>query len=64
MHGYPDLAVWTQGGGVYPGYYARVRFNGERYPIDSRPVFEPKLKGKVSGRLLIDSNKPGAPLYP
>jgi hypothetical protein len=49
---------------VYPGYYARVRFNGERYPIDSRPVFEPKLKGKVSGRLLIDSNKPGAPLYP
>ena len=62
-HGWHDLGVWVQGGGVQPGYEARLRFNGKKYP--SNPSVPPaqKLREKVEGTVVIPADTKGAPLW-
>jgi len=31
-HGWHDISVWVQGGGIQPGYEAELRFDGKNYP--------------------------------
>ena len=31
-NGLPDIGVWVRGGGIQPGYEARLRFDGTKYP--------------------------------
>lgn len=38
-HGWRDISVWVQGGGIQPGYAAVLSFNGKRYP--SNPTVDP-----------------------
>lgn len=45
-NGWHDLAVWVQGGGIQPGYFARLSFNGSRYP--SNPSLAPKLSPRLA----------------
>jgi hypothetical protein len=52
-HGHPDLAVEVSGGGIQPGYAARLRFDGKTYPDNpSVPPAEP-MKGEPKGKVLI-----------
>lgn len=62
-NGWHDLGVWVQGGGIQPGYEARLRFNGKKYP--SNPTVPPaqKLGSKVEGREVIAADAKGTPLY-
>jgi hypothetical protein len=52
-HGWRDLIVRVGGGGVIPGYDARLRFDGTTYP--GNPTVPPAqpVKGPVSGELAI-----------
>ena len=63
-NGWHDLGVWVQGGGIQPGYEARLRFNGRKYP--SNPSVPPaqRLRKKVEGRVVVPDNNSGTPLYP
>jgi hypothetical protein len=56
-HGWHDLGVQVAGGGIIPGYEARLRFDGHRYP--SNPSVPPaiRLKGS-SGKVLIKADPP------
>lgn len=61
-NGWQDIAVWVQGGGILPGYEARLRFDGKGYPTN--PSLVPREKGEPSkGRIVIDRSSPATPLY-
>jgi hypothetical protein len=62
--GWHDLGVWVQGGGIQPGYEARLLFNGKEYP--SNPTVPPAqpLAKKVSGKIVVPRSATGEPLYP
>jgi len=61
-NGWRDLVVHVSGGGIIPGYEARLRFDGRSYPSNpSVPPAEP-VKGAVKGTVLIsdaDLDTPG-----
>jgi hypothetical protein len=61
-NGWRDLVVHVSGGGILPGYDARLRFDGRSYPGNpSVPPAEP-VKGAVKGAVLIsdaDLDTPG-----
>jgi len=60
-NGHPDIGVEVRGGGIIPGYQARLRFDGSRYPDNSSaPPAEP-MKGKPKGAVLIARPIAGAP---
>jgi len=63
-NGRPDLAIWVQGGGVYPGYATRIRFNGAQYPVLPGAPNGPKLKKRAGSKMLIGGTEPGEFLYP
>jgi hypothetical protein len=51
-HGWRDVGVTVQGGGIMRPYMARLRFNGTRYP--SNPTVPPALPlRRPAGRVLI-----------
>ncbi|HYI39328.1 MAG TPA: hypothetical protein VE053_03310 [Allosphingosinicella sp.] len=62
-NGWHDIAVWVQGGGILPGYEARLRFDGKGYPTN--PSLVPREKGEPpKGRIVIDrSDKGHAAIY-
>jgi hypothetical protein len=41
-HGFPDLAVRVRGGGETRGYYAKLTFDGNRYPLN--PTVAPAVR--------------------
>ena len=54
-HGWHDLGVQVSGGGITPGYEARLRFDGRSYP--SNPSMPPAIPLKhVSGNVLINAD--------
>jgi hypothetical protein len=63
-NGWHDIGVWVQGGGIQPGYEARLRFDGKSYPRNPsiRPA-EP-LTGKISAEMVLSPAQEGTPLYP
>jgi len=69
-HGWKDLAVWVQGGGIMSGYEAELRFDGITYPKNpsippatrsrnSIPgeVVIPKFKSYKEGKLLMPASR-------
>jgi len=63
-HGWHDLGVWVQGGGIQPGYEARLSFDGTTYPSNpSVPPAQP-LTETVKGKVVVSSSATGEPLYP
>ncbi|NUQ18217.1 MAG: hypothetical protein HOP95_07145 [Sphingomonas sp.] len=51
-HGWRDIGVTVEGGGITRAYQARMRFNGRRYP--SNPTVPPAiLLRRPTGRILI-----------
>jgi hypothetical protein len=62
--GWHDLGVSVQGGGIQPGYEARLSFNGKKYPSNpSVPPAQP-LTTKTSGKVVVPRSATGEPLYP
>lgn len=62
-NGWRDLGVWVQGGGIQPGYEARLSFNGKEYPSNPTvPPAEP-LTTKVRGKVVVPRSATGEPLY-
>ena len=62
-NGWHDLAVRVQGGGIQPGYEAKLQFNGRKYP--SNPTVPPaqKLQKKAEGKVAIPADNKWIPLY-
>jgi len=62
-HGWHDIAVFVAGGGILPGYEAKLRFDGKTYP--SNPSMPPseKMKDQTAGETLIPSMESAIPLY-
>lgn len=52
-HGWNDLVMFVAGGGILPGYYAVLRFDGRTYP--ENPTVGPArpLKERVKGRAYL-----------
>lgn len=63
-NGWHDLGVWVQGGGIQPGYEARLSFDGKSYP--GNPTVPPAqpLTAKVAGKVVVSYSAKGEPLYP
>lgn len=62
-HGWHDLAVWVSGGGIRPGYEARLRFNGSTYPRNPTVPPAQPLTGTVAGTVAIPASAEGTRLY-
>jgi hypothetical protein len=56
-HGWRNLIVFVAGGGVLPGYYAELRFNGKTYPDNPTVAPAKPLKGRPHGIVLIKNFK-------
>jgi hypothetical protein len=63
-HGWHDISVWVQGGGIRPGYEAALSFNGKTYSENPSVPPARHLYGKVAGKIVIPSMEGGTPLYP
>lgn len=61
-NGWRDIAVWVQGGGIQPGYEARLRFDGKSYPSNPSLV-APEEGMPAKGKIVIDRSSPATPLY-
>lgn len=63
-NGWHDLGVWVQGGGIQPGYEAKLSFDGKSYP--GNPTVPPaqRLTAKVKGNIVVPYSATGEPLYP
>ncbi|MBW8735269.1 MAG: hypothetical protein JF571_13390, partial [Asticcacaulis sp.] len=62
--GYPDLGVWVQGGGVFPGYEARIPFNEGQYPAQGGVASGHRVVKGTRGPIIIDARKSARPLFP
>ena len=63
-NGWHDIGIWVAGGGIHPGYEARLRFDGKKYSNISSVPQNKRTAGGVPGRLVIPSEGDGTPLYP
>jgi hypothetical protein len=63
-HGWHDIGVWVQGGGILPGYEAAISFDGKTYPGNPSVPPARRLSGRVAGKTVITSVEGGTPLYP
>ncbi len=63
-HGWHDIGVWVQGGGIRPGYEAELRFDGKTYPMSPANPPAVRLTGHVAGEVVISPSEEGIPLYP
>jgi len=66
-NGWHDLGVWVQGGGVLPGYEAKLSFDGKAYPRNPTVPPAQRLTGKALGRIVVPVTaltEGGKALYP
>lgn len=61
-HGWHSLGVWVQGGGIQPGYEAKLCFDGRTYPQNPSLPSVVRLKSPA-GEILISSMRDAKPLY-
>ena len=63
-HGWRDLAVFTQGGGILVGHQERVRFDGDMYYRESPEVGEEGHVQRVEGAIILSRKDKAVQLYP
>ena len=67
-NGWHDLGVWVQGGGVQPGYEAKLRFDGKSYPRNPSVAPAQRLVETVGGEVVVPKTvglpKPEEPATP
>jgi len=62
-HGWHDIAVRVQGGGIQSGYEAKLSFNGKSYPVSPSSPRARLLVEKVAGEVVVPTTAVGNPLY-
>ncbi len=62
-NGWRDLSVRVAGGGIIPGYEARLRFDGTGYPANPSVAPADPLPAETQGRTLIARADEGVPLF-
>jgi hypothetical protein len=62
-NGWRDVTVWVEGGGIYPGYEALLRFDGSSYPSNPTVPRAQKLEREVEGVVVISPTQEAVPLY-
>lgn len=65
-HGWRDLLVHVSGGGILPGYDARLRFDGKGYPINPTVAPAERLERRTESEIAIPrfrSFREGVPVY-
>ncbi len=63
-NGWHDLSVVVAGGGIQPGYEAKLSFDGESYPTNPSVSPAEKIEGKIPGTTLVPDTMKFWPLYP
>ncbi len=63
-HGWHDLSVWIQGGGILRGYEEVVKFNGATYSKESSEAAEERPVEKMKGKVILSTKDREVPLYP
>lgn len=63
-HGWHDLSIWVQGGGIQPGYEAILRFNGRTYPSDVMDPPAIPARKHLPGAVVISRDMRSIPFYP
>jgi hypothetical protein len=63
-HGWHDLGVKVRGGGILPGYEAKLSFNGRTYPHNPSVAPAKRITEAVAGKILIPESAQGIPLFP
>jgi hypothetical protein len=65
--GWRNLIVYIAGGGILPGYYVELRFNGRAYPENPTVGPAKRVGGEPKGKVLIEKYEAftqGRPLIP
>jgi hypothetical protein len=62
-HGWRDIAVWVEGGGIQPGYEALLQFDGEHYPANPSVGPAKRLDTQLAGTVVVPKNVVGELLY-
>ena len=62
-HGWRNIGVWVQGGGVQPGFEAELRFDGKTYPRNPTVLPYRQSRGPSEGEVAILANQPSMALY-
>ena len=62
-NGWHDISVWVQGGGIQPGYEAKLSFDGKLYPSNPSTPPAVHLRTKVAGKVLISGTAKGIAVY-
>lgn len=62
--GWRDVSVWVVGGGIQPGYAARLKYDGKRYPGNPSVPPAERLKGAAVGDVIISAGSVSKPLFP
>jgi hypothetical protein len=62
-NGWRDLSVKVAGGGIRPGYEARLPFDGRTYPENPSVAPAEPLRPGTPGRVLIAEDDEGYPLF-
>jgi hypothetical protein len=62
-HGWHDIGVWVQGGGIQPGYEGVLSYDSKKYPSNptvppAKPAFQ-----KLEGETVIPELSKGMPVY-
>lgn len=60
--GWHDIATWLQGGGVLPGHWVLLRFDGKKYPNPSRGFKASATE--VKSAVTLPLTEQGDPLFP
>jgi hypothetical protein len=62
-NGWHDISVRVQGGGIHPGYDAKLSFDGRTYPLNPSTPPARRLTGNVEGEVLVPLTNEGLPVY-
>ena len=62
-NGWHDLGVIVRGGGISPGYEAKLRFDGKRYPFNPSVLPPQKSPTQSAGHEIISADDEGQALY-
>jgi hypothetical protein len=62
-HGWRDIGVWVQGGGIQPGYEAVLHFDGKEYPSNPSVALAKPADKQMAGTLVVPKGVVGEPLY-
>ena len=62
-HGWRNIGIWVQGGGIQPGFEAELRFDGKTYPKNPTALPYRQSSSRLEGEVAIMANQPSLALY-